>query len=165
MKLDTIELVGSWVDVSEYQKGCSLLHIDVKINNEVVETSNSVDVFRAYSNWFNSNNGWYPQQNRSCFYLFSCSCGDAGCAGIWNGIRVKVRKNTVEWRVKKKDGYEFLDKTFYSFDHKQYEKAYNDFFFWLGMQDDVDSKLCTDLGYYEGGETTVDQFFEWVEQQ
>lgn len=59
----------------------------------------------------------------SDFYPFTCSCGIAGCASIWDGIHVKWRKNSVEWRIKdKRDGYEnILDKMFYSFDRKQYE--------------------------------------------
>lgn len=62
--------------------------------------------------------------NLTDFYPFTCSCGVAGCASIWNGIHVKWRKNSVEWRIKdKRDGYEkILDKMFYSFDRKQYEQ-------------------------------------------
>lgn len=62
--------------------------------------------------------------NLTCFYPFTCSCCVAGCASVWNGIHVKWRKNSVEWRIKdKRDGYEdLLDKMFYSFDRKQYEK-------------------------------------------
>lgn len=63
--------------------------------------------------------------NLTCFYPFTCSCGVAGCASIWDGIHVKWRKNSVEWRIKdKRDGYEnILDKMFYSFDRKQYEQS------------------------------------------
>lgn len=62
--------------------------------------------------------------NLTCFYPFTCSCGIAGCSSIWDGIHVKWRKNSVEWRIKdKRDGYEkILDKMFYSFDRKHYEK-------------------------------------------
>lgn len=62
--------------------------------------------------------------NLTDFYPFTCSCGVAGCASIWDGILVKWRKNSVEWRIKdKRDGYEkILDKMFYSFDRKQYEQ-------------------------------------------
>ena len=65
---------------------------------------------------------WY--YNLTCFYPFTCSCGVAGCASIWDGVHVKWRKNSVEWRIKdKRDGYEkILDKMFYSFDRKQYEQ-------------------------------------------
>ena len=62
--------------------------------------------------------------NLTDFYPFTCSCGVAGCSSIWDGIHVKWRKNSVEWRIKdKRDGYEnILDKMFYSFDRKQYEQ-------------------------------------------
>lgn len=62
--------------------------------------------------------------NLTDFYPFTCSCGIAGCSSIWDGIHVKWRKNSVEWRIKdKRDGYEkILDKMFYSFDRKHYEK-------------------------------------------
>ena len=65
---------------------------------------------------------WY--YNLTCFYPFTCSCGVSGCASIWDGVHVKWRKNSVEWRIKDKhDGYEkILDKMFYSFDRKQYEQ-------------------------------------------
>lgn len=62
--------------------------------------------------------------NLTDFYPFTCSCGVAGCASIWDGIHVKWRRDSVEWRIKdKRDGYEkILDKMFYSFDRKQYEQ-------------------------------------------
>lgn len=57
------------------------------------------------------------------FYPFTCSCGVAGCSGIWDGIHVKWRKNSVEWRTQcERYGYSFLDKQFYSFDRKEYEQ-------------------------------------------
>ena len=68
---------------------------------------------------------WYDKRNNtlsdaSGFYVFNCSCGEPGCAGYWNGIRVKARKKTVEWRVTVEDGYEFLGQNFFSFDKTQY---------------------------------------------
>lgn len=62
--------------------------------------------------------------NLTNFYPLTCSCGVAGCASIWDGIHVKWRKKSVEWRIKdKRDGYEKItDKMFYSFDRKQYEQ-------------------------------------------
>ena len=62
--------------------------------------------------------------NLTDFYPFTCSCGVAGCASVWDGVHVKWRKKSVDWRIKdKRDGYEkILDKMFYSFDRKQYEQ-------------------------------------------
>lgn len=54
------------------------------------------------------------------FYPFTCSCGVAGCASIWDGIYVKERKHTIEWRIPQNSGYKFLDKRFYSFDKVEY---------------------------------------------
>lgn len=58
----------------------------------------------------------------SHWYVFTCSCGIAGCAGIWDGIHLKVRKHTVEWRVGKNMGYDFLGKRYFQFDRKGYFK-------------------------------------------
>lgn len=57
----------------------------------------------------------------SDFYPFTCSCGIAGCASIWDGIYVKERKHTIEWRIPENAGYKFLDKSFYSFNKQQYQ--------------------------------------------
>lgn len=53
------------------------------------------------------------------YWIATCGCGNAGCAGIDAGIKVKVRKHTVEWRIPRNDGYSF-DKTFYSFKKSDY---------------------------------------------
>lgn len=51
--------------------------------------------------------------------ILTCSCGSAGCAGIFHGTRVKNRRRTVEWR----DIDSGLPKKFYSFDRAQYTVA------------------------------------------
>lgn len=161
MNEDKIHFQGSW----EYYEpqNANLLHLQVQINGKPVNW-NWVDVHSLAMFSMKHNPKEYKESKWSCFYLFSCSCGAAGCAGIWDGIHVKVRKNSVEWRVKKKSGYQFLDKQFYSFDRKQYTKALRSFFGWLYMnQWDFDHKVCVDLGHYDGGETTAEQFFEWLE--
>lgn len=64
----------------------------------------------------------YPDNEKSSsrFHPFTCSCGVSGCAGIWDGIHMKVRGHTVEWRIKKNAGYNFLPKLFFSFDKSEY---------------------------------------------
>lgn len=59
-------------------------------------------------------------------WIITCGCGSAGCAGIWDAIKVKVRKHTVEWRVPKNQGYGDL-KSFYSFNKKDYIEAIDTF--------------------------------------
>lgn len=39
-------------------------------------------------------------------YFDTCSCGHAGCAGIWNGIRVYKKKKYFKYVAKKSDGYD-----------------------------------------------------------
>lgn len=76
---------------------------------------------------FNTSLGKYVEVKdslsvQSNFYPFTCSCGVAGCNGIWEGVYQKTRKHTVEWRIKDKDnnGYKFLDKSFYRFNKYQF---------------------------------------------
>jgi len=49
--------------------------------------------------------------------LMTCSCGCAGCAGIFDGVAIKRRRYTVEWR----DVDCGLPKPFYSFSVEQYD--------------------------------------------
>lgn len=49
--------------------------------------------------------------------IFTCTCGQAGCAGLHYPIAVKERRHTIEWRVPKDKcpAYAFLSNTFYQF--------------------------------------------------
>lgn len=121
--------------------GKPFLTVDMILNGKKVVWSEGVDVWSVLYYSFQHRPEWGGKlYDYSAFYPFSCSCGDAGCAGIWGGIKVRVRKHTVEWRINKDDGYGgFLDKTFYSFDRRQYEKAYKNFIHWMeGHSYDVD---------------------------
>ena len=55
-------------------------------------------------------------------FMRTCSCGIAGCEGLFWGVQVKRRKFTVEWRDQERKGNTF-PKRFYSFDRAEYEKA------------------------------------------
>lgn len=123
---------GGWVDDLPQDKYCKFKLI---INEEIVNvftdpyelisvTTQSKCYGRKY--WY-PNNDYdsevsYPDNERkySDFYPFTCSCGVAGCNGIFDGVHLKVRGRSVEWRVKKNMGYNFLDKTFYQFDKQDY---------------------------------------------
>lgn len=54
-------------------------------------------------------------------FFFTCSCGVAGCAGIFHGIHVKYRRHTVEWRDKDKPRN--LKQRYYVFDKNEYRAA------------------------------------------
>ena len=49
--------------------------------------------------------------------ILTCSCGNAGCAGIFEGTEVKTRRYTVEWR----DIDSGLPKRFYAFNRVMYD--------------------------------------------
>lgn len=100
---------------------------DIILNGKLIE-QHSKDLFELL---FTTEHkpSWATQKEtnvESNFYPFTCSCGSAGCAGIWNGIFLKQRKNTISWKIPKpleKFGYEFLDKSFYLFNKKEYEET------------------------------------------
>lgn len=50
------------------------------------------------------------------YEVMTCSCGHAGCAGIWDGTAIKQRRFTVEWR----DIDSGLPKRFYRFHRPTY---------------------------------------------
>lgn len=58
-------------------------------------------------------------------FIFTCSCGVPGCVGWWNGIKIKMRKNTVEWRIPKENVKGKLSKSFYSFKTEEYIELQN----------------------------------------
>lgn len=162
MNEDKIHINGSWEVVED--RDLMLLNIQIVINGVPVPW-NDINIYSLALYSINCKPLEHPDAIWSSFQPFSCSCGVAGCAGIWDGIHVKMRKHSVEWRAKERDGYKFLGKQFFSFDRKQYVKAIKSFFNWLKTESDWDYKLCVDLGYYDGDETTTQDFFVWLEDQ
>lgn len=81
----------------------------------LLRVNKSID---CYKDW--DGQMFWHNREYSLFQPFTCSCGDSGCAGIWDGIHMKVRGHTVEWRIKKDAGYDFLPKLFFSFDKSEY---------------------------------------------
>lgn len=55
--------------------------------------------------------------------IFTCSCGNSGCAGWFYGASIKNRKHTTEWRIlddkEQRDNFEI--KRFYSFTRENYD--------------------------------------------
>lgn len=106
-------------DISQIQ-GRSVVEIEILLNNEKPNWD-FIDIFSIFVNALNGYSKEYPEFN--LFAPFSCNCGDYSCANIHNGIHLKNRRNTIEWRASKEDGYSFLNKRFFSFDKKQYLSA------------------------------------------
>ena len=114
---------GEDVNCGPYQHTTNYVSAEIIINNQKVDCF--VDYFALFHDVLDkgyTNPFWSEGQGTdSNFYPFTCSCGNAGCASIWNGIFSKHRKYTVEYRIKdKRDGYNFLPKSFYSFNKQEY---------------------------------------------
>lgn len=78
--------------------------------------------------WWGRSKWWSTKKvPYNMFYPITCSCGDHGCAGIFEPVSCKVRKHTVEWRIPPCRGYDELSGKFLSFDRKLYELAVSEF--------------------------------------
>lgn len=61
----------------------------------------------------------FPKFRKHTTEILTCTCGNAGCAGIFYGTTIKTRKHTVEWR----DIDCRLPKRFYRFSIESYRAA------------------------------------------
>lgn len=126
---ETLTQIDDDHDGEEYQH--IFLGVDLYINEKKINCFTDAVAFLFPANIIRDTYHPYDRKlSMSCkskltmaysdFYPFTCSCGVAGCASIWDGIHVKDRKHTIEWRVPTDSGYKFLDKRFYSFRKEEY---------------------------------------------
>lgn len=140
-KLDTFEIQIEHKTHNDYECSYSYINTNVLINGKVVQEHTDIAAFitnfgKTHSlekevgefwSWDKKTRDYIERKDvyppSSPFYPFTCSCGESGCASIWEGVFQKVRKHTVEWRIldKEKNGYHFLDKSFYRFERENYE--------------------------------------------
>lgn len=106
--LDTID-VG--LDERHYGDDQYLEFIYLILNGEAVKGT-----FDAYEFGIS---GLLKSSKTRTIEILTCGCGVAGCAGIFEGTRVKRRRHTVEWR----DIDCGLPKRFYNFDRAQYDST------------------------------------------
>jgi hypothetical protein len=130
-----------FLDISLNKKD-NIVEFDVVINGEKVEFYSDFIAFILFSkhSYLTHVSGIYSR-----FEPFSCSCGNSGCASIWDGIDSKHRKNTVEWRIPKGCGYQFLDKSFYQFSTLQYEQEILKVWKWVNAHREAEHE-CNFLG-------------------
>lgn len=58
------------------------------------------------------------------FYLFTCSCGSPGCAGIFDSVLQSCDENFVEWKFVEDNSYKTL-KNKYIFNKKEFQEILN----------------------------------------
>jgi hypothetical protein len=176
MKYDTISFIVDAVPNEYYgSEGSEYLtpdHRDLKItvvlNDVRVGWKGHVDVYSLATRNLDHRPFWDDKylSGWSVYQPFSCSCGEAGCAGIWDGIYVKERGHSVEWRANPKDGYGFLLKSFFNFEKVQYKWAFNSLLSEIEhLSNGFDFTLVVEAGYCEGGLVTGLDFLKWVKEQ
>lgn len=124
MNKDQIRIIPSVDNESEDRLP---LMIDIHINGKLIKTSSNIISFFVYFDRSEHMRDYYCNKGSvkfiSEFYPFGCTCGSPGCNGIYNGVFLKNRKYSVEWRVHDSDlnSYEgVLEKRFFSFDKHEY---------------------------------------------
>ncbi len=173
--LDTIEL-KIYKDVYTYdeEESTPFIGFDVIINGEPVKHFSDYGAFLFHSK--DCRTWWEKQDNTttgkySGFYPFTCSCGEAGCSGIWEGVFTKHRGWSVEWRVLKVVGYSnFLQKTFYNFHRKEYECEIKKVWKWLKDNKDMSydyhgemRMVGDDLSYWYSEDSHLKDEIVWLD--
>lgn len=151
------------------------LMVTVVINDTHIGWKNSVDVYDLvlrnldhkpkYSHWSGEklDGKDIPDAKWSVFQPFTCSCGVSGCAGIWDGIYIKERGYSIEWRAKREDGYGFLPKTFFNFEKSQYKHAFKTLL-WEIEELCQEFDLVVDPGHCEEQLVTGCDFLKYVKE-
>ena len=161
MNQDTISLSSRFETFGKHNK--AILIVDLFINGNKVEWS-YIDPYAIAHYWLNHRPKYDPSAQWSVFEPFSCTCGASGCAGIWDGIYVKARRHSVEWRMRKNTGYEsFMPKRFLSFSREQYLKAREDFIAELRLAKLPDHTLYASFGACPGQEVTLLEFLQEIQ--
>lgn len=110
--MDTIELsigISSFVQDNEVNY---ILHPVCKINDKTIKAT--LDLYALFDT------------HDASAEIFTCSCGVAGCAGIFDKIFVKIDDDKVDWFIPRDDdSYSFLDKNVYSFNKEFYYDEIN----------------------------------------
>lgn len=170
-RFDTISFIVDAVDndyygsrdgdyLTEHHKD---LKVTVVINDVRIGGPAHVDVYSLVMKNTKCKSDW---GDWSAFYPWACSCGDAGCAGIWSGISVRERGYSIEWRAKREDGYGFLPKTFFNYEKSQYKRAFDGLIAQIvGLCSDYPNTiLVVDPGHCEEQLVTGLDFLEYVRE-
>jgi len=160
------ETMLAYPDDTKYLKGKQLIKITVQLNAKDVNW-NYVDPYTFFFKSLDDTPYWETKPSPySAFEPFTCSCGSGGCAGIWDGIHVKVRGHSIEWRAKKEYGYKFLEKNYYNFSKTQYIEALTNLYKTIQkLSLELGDNFIVDPGHHEGSMTTGHQFLEFINNE
>lgn len=129
-KLNNSDDEGS--DISLYEGDLNLMSVpDKGVGLYVTVEVNGVDLHEYIDPYIlveNMNDGRSPEYEYSEFYVLSCSCGVAGCAGIHDGVYIDESDDNLYWRIPVEMGYQktrLMEGAVYSFNKEQYIEAFN----------------------------------------
>lgn len=82
------------------------LYLDMYINGVNVSERYYTNIFDFFIYLRNSTSLYQDKKEKKgfvsfgSFYPLTCTCGNAGCAGIYDGIHIKRRKHTIDWNYR-----------------------------------------------------------------
>ncbi len=82
---------GTPLDEAAHESTAEVIHQRIWIDGRPVEQGHPVDLISLVRSLY------YPGE----FYIFTCGCGNAGCAGIWDGVLVRHEPHIVRWRLRR----------------------------------------------------------------
>lgn len=94
----------------------------------------------------------------SAFTPITCSCGQAGCAGIWDGVHSFHKKDIVKWKITDPKTKKMLGAKYLSFDKKQYENEIEKIWEFLHENKDV-------ILYEYGSKVTIKETLEFYKEK
>ncbi len=138
------------------------INTELKLNGVALQSDQYINYAAFLIKSKNTKPFYLPEnikaKSRSGFYPLTCSCGDAGCDGIYNGVHSKHKLNKVKWIVTDPVTQKRLGGKYFSFDKEQYESEVSKIWQWLHQnkdlfyQDNVNFKLTSiaeDLEYWK----------------
>lgn len=103
----SVDVTLEYIDDDDYYddepaKKIPVRVVTVRIDNKQIEGTH--DALALFHEWYPVNIGWDENKAKGQYFL-TCSCGVAGCAGYWEPVVIRVKKDTVQWSVRKEHGY------------------------------------------------------------
>ena len=102
-----VDMTLEYIDDDDYYddepaKKIPVRVVTVRIDNKQIEMTH--DALALFHEWHPVHIGWDENKAKGQYFL-TCSCGVAGCAGYWEPVVIRVKKDTVQWSVRKEHGY------------------------------------------------------------
>ncbi len=91
-------------DYSHVKENKLFLKLDIKIDgkNPLMTKNDNFDIYELF-------NSWHQPENNNTYFIFTCECGIAGCAGYFDGISLTKNGHYVHWNdLDQNNSYSFV---------------------------------------------------------